>query len=142
MLRGSRGDGASLYQLARWHENHCEKVGAFILWPCSPDVAAGYRALERSAAAGYTPAIYAWRQAQVWRPCSRAAGLDGRGRQCLRSARERTATHRSGVACRLHAESRGEVILLAGVPEMTTRRCPSPGYRVSVAIVASRERGR
>lgn len=59
MLRGSRGDGASLYQLARWHENHCEKVGAFILWPCSPDVAAGYRALERSAAAGYTPAIYA-----------------------------------------------------------------------------------
>jgi hypothetical protein len=59
MLRGSRGDGAALYQLARWHENHCERVGAFILWPCSPDVAAGYSALERSAAAGYSPAIYA-----------------------------------------------------------------------------------
>jgi hypothetical protein len=54
-----RSDGASLYRLARWHENHCEKVGALILWPCEPDVAAGFRALERSAAAGYRPAIYA-----------------------------------------------------------------------------------
>src|SRR6266446_5371750 len=50
MLRGTRGDGAALYQLARWHENHCDKVGALILWPCLPDVGAGYRALERSAA--------------------------------------------------------------------------------------------
>jgi hypothetical protein len=59
MLRRSRGDGASLYQLARWHENHCDEIGELILWPCFPDVAAGYRALKRSAAAGYTPAIYA-----------------------------------------------------------------------------------
>jgi TPR repeat protein len=59
MLRGLRGDGAALYQLARWHENHCEKVAALILWPCSPDVEAGYRTLERAAAAGYPPAIYA-----------------------------------------------------------------------------------
>src|SRR4051812_4704001 len=59
MLRGSRGDGAALYQLARWHENHCERIGALILWPCSPDVEVGYRALERSAATGYPPAIYA-----------------------------------------------------------------------------------
>jgi len=59
MLRGSRGNGAALYQLARWHENHCERVGALILWPCSPDVEAGYRALERSAATGYPPALYA-----------------------------------------------------------------------------------
>ena len=59
MFRSCRGDGAAMYQLARWHENHCEKVGVLILWPCFPDVEAGYRALERSAAAGYPPAIYA-----------------------------------------------------------------------------------
>jgi hypothetical protein len=59
MLQASRGDPGALYQLARWHENHCEKVGTFILWPCSPDVEAGYRALERSAASNYPPAIYA-----------------------------------------------------------------------------------
>ena len=59
MLRSSRGNGAATYQLARWHENHCEKVNSFILWPCTPNVEAGYRALERSAASGYVPAIYA-----------------------------------------------------------------------------------
>lgn len=59
MLRSLRGDGAALYQLARWHENHCEKIGALILWPCSPNLEAGYQVLERSAAAGYPPAIYA-----------------------------------------------------------------------------------
>ena len=59
MLRGSSNNGAAMYQLARWHENHCEKIGALILWPCTPNVEAGYRALERSGATGYTPAIYA-----------------------------------------------------------------------------------
>jgi TPR repeat protein len=59
MLRGLRDNGAAMYQLARWHENHCEKIGALILWPCTPNVEAGYRALEVAAAAGHTPAIYA-----------------------------------------------------------------------------------
>ena len=59
MFRAWRGDAASMYQLARWHENHCERVGALILWPCSPNVESGYRTLERAAAAGYPEAIYA-----------------------------------------------------------------------------------
>lgn len=59
IVRDSPDDGASFYRLARWHENHCEKIGAIMLWPCLPDVTAGYLALERSAAMGYTPAIYA-----------------------------------------------------------------------------------
>jgi hypothetical protein len=59
MFCGSRGDGAALYELARWHENHCERIGVFILWPGTPDVMAGYRALERGAAMGYPPATYA-----------------------------------------------------------------------------------
>ena len=59
MLRARRGDAQAMYELARWHENHCEKVGALILWPCSPDIEAGYRVLERSASASYPPAMYA-----------------------------------------------------------------------------------
>ncbi len=59
MLRSLSGNGSAMYELARWRENHCGKINSFILWPCSPNVEAGYRALERSAATGYTPAIYA-----------------------------------------------------------------------------------
>lgn len=59
MMQGSRDNGESMYQLARWHENHCERIGDVILWPCSSDVETGYRVLERSASAGYPPAIYA-----------------------------------------------------------------------------------
>jgi hypothetical protein len=94
MVHISRVNGAALYQLARWHENHCQSVGALILWPCSPDVEAGYRVLERAAAAGYPPAIYALGvRLKVWRVHSGAARLDWPGRQCFPSATERAATH-------------------------------------------------
>lgn len=59
MLRAWRGDAQAMYELARWHENHCERIQALILWPCSPDVEAGYQSLERSAQAGYPAAMYA-----------------------------------------------------------------------------------
>jgi hypothetical protein len=59
MFRSARGDAQAMYELARWHENHCESIGELILWPCEADVESGYKALERSAAAGYPPAMFA-----------------------------------------------------------------------------------
>lgn len=59
MWRAHRGDGSAMYELARWHENHAERVGALILWPFEPDTTAGYRELERAAATGHPPAMYA-----------------------------------------------------------------------------------
>ena len=58
MLRAWRGDAKAMYELARWHENHCGKINELILWPCRPEVNAGYRVLERAASAGYPPAMY------------------------------------------------------------------------------------
>lgn len=59
MLRAVSGDRAAMYELARWTEKHDEQIGRFILWPVEPDVLGGYRILEKSAAQGYPPAIYA-----------------------------------------------------------------------------------
>ncbi|MEM6473200.1 MAG: hypothetical protein AAF802_26805 [Planctomycetota bacterium] len=61
MLRSkaSKGDSAAMYQLARWTENHSGQINRWILWPQYPDTLGGYRWLERSASAGYVPAIYA-----------------------------------------------------------------------------------
>src|SRR5437763_4139790 len=57
--RASRGDARAAYELARWTENHCEQLTGFLLWPCEPDVLGGYAWLERSAARGYAPALFA-----------------------------------------------------------------------------------
>jgi TPR repeat protein len=46
------------YQFAVWCENHCEVIGAFILWPCRPDVLGGYTWLEKAAEQDYPPAVY------------------------------------------------------------------------------------
>jgi TPR repeat protein len=52
------GDARAQYRYARWLENTPEEIGSRILWPTGPDVMGGYAWLERSAAAGYPPAIY------------------------------------------------------------------------------------
>ncbi len=59
MWRANRGDPAAMYELARWTENHDELIGAFILWPVSPDVLGGYAWVEKAAARDYPPAVYA-----------------------------------------------------------------------------------
>ena len=59
MIKATRGDPKAQYQLAKWSENHCEKVQAMILWPCQPDVLTGYAWLEKSAEQDYPPALYA-----------------------------------------------------------------------------------
>ncbi len=59
MVKADRGDAAAMYELARWTENHDEQVGAFVLWPVSPDVLGGYAWLEKAAALDYPPAVYA-----------------------------------------------------------------------------------
>jgi hypothetical protein len=59
MRRAHAGDAAAMYELAHWHESHAGRVNEIIIWPFSSDVEAGYAELERSAAAGYTPAMYA-----------------------------------------------------------------------------------
>jgi TPR repeat protein len=48
-----------MYGLARWTENHNERIGEFILWPFEPDVLGGYAWLEKAAAKNYPPAVYA-----------------------------------------------------------------------------------
>src|SRR4051812_5473600 len=45
MCRAQLGSRAATYELARWHENHSERIGRLILWPSEPDTTAGYRAL-------------------------------------------------------------------------------------------------
>lgn len=60
MGKANRGDPKAQYQLAKWHENHCEKVGA--LFPCSTssdDLLTGYAWLEKAAEQDYPPALYA-----------------------------------------------------------------------------------
>ena len=59
MIQARTGDPHTLYRLAKWHEMHCEKVGSLILWPCEPDIRAGYACLERAAKKDYPPALYA-----------------------------------------------------------------------------------
>jgi hypothetical protein len=57
--RAGRGDPAAQYELARWHENHCEEIQEWLPWPCEPDVLTGYAWLERAAGENYPPAVYA-----------------------------------------------------------------------------------
>jgi hypothetical protein len=57
--RAHGGDPVAQYELARWHENHCEAIQQLFFWPCEPDVRAGYRWLEQAAAHDYPPALYA-----------------------------------------------------------------------------------
>lgn len=59
MVKASRGDPRSQYQLAKWCENHSERIGTIILWPCEPDVKGGYAWLEKAADQDYPPALYA-----------------------------------------------------------------------------------
>lgn len=56
--RATGGNSAAQYELARWKENHCERIQAVLLWPCSPDVLGGYEWLERSASHDYPPALF------------------------------------------------------------------------------------
>src|SRR5437588_251958 len=56
--RPHRGDPAAQYELARWTENHCERLGSIILWPCQPDVLSRFAWLEKAAAQDYPPAVY------------------------------------------------------------------------------------
>lgn len=58
MAQARNGDPVAQYNLAQWTENHCEKLGAIILWPCRPDVLGGYAWLEKAAAQDYPPAVY------------------------------------------------------------------------------------
>jgi|GEM_PF-6721667 len=58
MSQAHRGDPAAQYELARWTENHCERLGSVILWPCEPDVLGGFAWLEKAAAQDYPPAVY------------------------------------------------------------------------------------
>lgn len=59
MFRAGRGDAASMYELARWTENHDEQISAYILWPFHPDVMGGYAQLEHAAALDHPQAVYA-----------------------------------------------------------------------------------
>jgi hypothetical protein len=52
------GDARAQFRYARWLENAPEVIGSRILWPTGPDVRGGYLWLERSATAGYPPALY------------------------------------------------------------------------------------
>jgi hypothetical protein len=58
MVRARDGDPEAQYELARWHENHCEAIQAWLLWPCNPDVLTGYAWLEKAAEQDYPPAVY------------------------------------------------------------------------------------
>jgi hypothetical protein len=59
MRKAHGGDPAAIYELARWTENHDERIGEFTLWPFRPNVLGGYALLEKAAAADYPPALYA-----------------------------------------------------------------------------------
>jgi hypothetical protein len=58
MGKARGGDPEAQYELARWHENHCEAIQEWLLWPCTPDVLTGYVWLERAADQDYPPAVY------------------------------------------------------------------------------------
>jgi TPR repeat protein len=56
--KAESGDAASQYELARWHENHCQIIQDWFYWPCEPEVLTGYAWLEKSAQQDYPPAVY------------------------------------------------------------------------------------
>jgi hypothetical protein len=58
MVKARRGDPEAQYALARWHENHCEAIQEWLLWPCEPDVLTGYVWLEKAAQQDFPPAVY------------------------------------------------------------------------------------
>jgi hypothetical protein len=58
MIKAHRGGAAAMDELARWTENHDERLGVFVLWPITPDVLGGYAWLERAAAQDYPPAVW------------------------------------------------------------------------------------
>lgn len=58
MVRARGGDPDVQYELARWHENHCEAIQQWLIWPCEPDVLAGYAWLDKAAQQDYPPAVY------------------------------------------------------------------------------------
>ena len=57
--RAALGDSAGMYELARWTEQHDDRLGECILWPIEPDTLGGYAWLEKSASRSYPPAVYA-----------------------------------------------------------------------------------
>jgi TPR repeat protein len=57
--KAKQGDPRAQYEVARWYENHHERIGHLILWPGTSDVVSGYYWLERAAAQEYPPAMYA-----------------------------------------------------------------------------------
>ena len=57
-MKAERGDLGAMYELARWTENHDERLGSIILWPVEPDVLGGYAWLEKAAAQDYLPALW------------------------------------------------------------------------------------
>jgi TPR repeat protein len=59
MAKAYDGDAKSQYRLAKWYENHSEKIGALVIWPIQPDVLGGYAWLEKAAQQDYPPALYA-----------------------------------------------------------------------------------
>lgn len=59
MVSANRGDAEAMYQLARWHENHSERIGAVILWPFPSNTQGGYAILEKAALMGSVEATYA-----------------------------------------------------------------------------------
>ena len=58
MIKARDDNPKTQYELARWHENHCNAIQAWFLWPCEPDVLTGYAWLEKAAQQDYPPAIY------------------------------------------------------------------------------------
>jgi len=58
ILKERGGNPEAQYELARWHENHCGAIQEWLLWPCEPDVLAGYAWLEKAADQDYPPALY------------------------------------------------------------------------------------
>jgi TPR repeat protein len=58
MVQARDGSPETQYELARWHENHCEAIQEWLLWPCEPDVLTGYAWLETAAQQDYPLAVY------------------------------------------------------------------------------------
>jgi hypothetical protein len=58
MVKARSGNPETQYELARWHENHCEAIQEWLLWLCEPDVLTGYAWLEKAAQQDYPPAVY------------------------------------------------------------------------------------
>ena len=58
MAKAGDGEPQVQFELARWHENHCEEVNRFLLWPCMPQVLTGYEWVEKAAKQDYPIAVY------------------------------------------------------------------------------------